>query len=47
MQNECNKWVKYRNLLPNHKNTNMGSSTFHLHDVDLIDMLKIDYTIQD
>ena len=31
-----NKWIKYRNVLPNHKNANMGSSTVHLHGVDLI-----------
>ena len=26
-----NKWMKYRKVLPNHKNANMGSSTVHLH----------------
>ena len=30
--------MKYRNVLPNHKNANMESSTIHLHDVDLIYM---------
>ena len=39
-QNKCNKWMKYRNILPNHKNVNMGSSAVHLHGVDLIDILK-------
>ena len=29
MQNKCNKWIKYRNVLPNYKNANMGSSTVH------------------
>ena len=38
MQNKNNKWMKFRNVLTNHKNSNMGSSTVHLHDVDLIDM---------
>ena len=28
----------YRNVLLNHENENIGSSTVHLHDVDLIDM---------
>ena len=37
-QNKCNKLMKYRNVLPNHKNANTGSSTVHLHDVDPIDM---------
>ena len=40
MQDKCNMWMKYiyRNIVPNHKNANMGSSTVHLHGVDLIDM---------
>ena len=38
MQNKFNKWMKNRNVLPNHKNANMGSSTVHLHGVDLSDM---------
>ena len=38
MQNKFNKLMKYRNVLPNHKNANMGSSTVHLYGVDLIDM---------
>ena len=38
MQNKCTKWMKYRKALPNHKNASMGSSTVHLHGVDLIDM---------
>ena len=38
MQNKCNKWMRYRNALPNHKNANMGSSVVHLHDADLIGM---------
>ena len=32
MQNKCNKWMKYRNILPNHKNAHMGSSIVHLHE---------------
>ena len=36
MQNKCNKRMKYRNVLPYHKNANMGSSTVHLHVVDMI-----------
>ena len=43
MQNKCNKWIKYRNILPNHKNSNMGSSTVHLHGVGLIDMKIYDW----
>ena len=23
--NKCNKWIKYKNILPNHKNANIGS----------------------
>ena len=38
MQNKCNKWMEYRNVLPNHKNVNMGWSTVHLQGVDLLDM---------
>ena len=44
LQNICNKWVKYRNVLPNHQSANIGSSAFkqtteiHLHGVDMIDM---------
>ena len=26
MQNKCNKWIKYRNVLPNHQNADIGSS---------------------
>ena len=38
MQNKFYKWMEYRNILPNHKNANMGLSTVNLHGVDLIDM---------
>ena len=38
MQNKYNKWMTYRNVLPNHKNVNMRSSTVHLHGVDMIDV---------
>ena len=24
IQNKCNKWMKYKNVLSNHKKTNMG-----------------------
>ena len=37
-QNKCNKLMKYRNVLPNHKNANMGTYTVHLHGAHLIDM---------
>ena len=43
-QNNCNKWVKYKNVLPNLRNVKMGSSSIqqyteiHLHFVDMIDM---------
>ena len=42
MQHLCNKWIKYRNVSPNHKNAYMGPSTVHLHGVDLM-QFKIDY----
>ena len=38
LQNKCNRWMKYRNVLPYHNNANMGRSTVHLRGVDLIDM---------
>ena len=38
MQNKCNKFMKYINVLPNHKKAHMGSFTVHLHGADLIDM---------
>ena len=38
MENKCNKWLEYRNVFPNHKNKNEGSSTVHLHGVELINM---------
>ena len=38
MQNKCNKWMKYRNILPNHKTANIWSSTVNLDGVDMIDM---------
>ena len=31
MQNKCNKWMKKKNVLPNHKDVNMESSAIHLH----------------
>ena len=40
----CSTWVKYRNVLPNNKNANMGSSSIqhftviHSHFDDMIDM---------
>ena len=36
MENKCNKWMRYRNILPRHKNTNLGLSTIHLVGVDMI-----------
>ena len=47
VENKCNKWVKYRNVLPNHKNDNMGSSSIqhyteiHFHFVDMIDRKRL------
>ena len=38
MEYKWNNLMKYRNVLPNHKNDNMWSPTVHLHGVDLIDM---------
>ena len=41
MQNKCNTWMKYRNVLPNHKNANIWENQqfiYILHGVDLIDM---------
>ena len=41
MQNKCDKWIKHRNVLPNHQNANMGSSAIeqwteiYLHGVDM------------
>ena len=43
MQNKCNKWIQYRNILPNHKNAKIGSSAteqctvIHLHSEDMFD----------
>ena len=37
MQNQFNTWMKFRNVLPDHKNGNTRSSTVHLHGIDLID----------
>ena len=30
---KLNKWMKYRNVLPNHKYANMGSPAMHLRGV--------------
>ena len=38
LQNKCNKWMEYRNVLLINKNAVMGSSAVHLHGVDLINM---------
>ena len=38
VQYKCNKWMKNRNVLPNHKNVNMGSSAVYLHGGDLLGM---------
>ena len=32
-QNKCNLWMKYRNVLPYHKNGTMGTSTVNLLDI--------------
>ena len=35
-KNKCNKCIKYRNLLPNDKNANMGASSIqHYTDIRL------------
>ena len=31
VQNTCNKFMKYRNVPPKHKNAIKGSSAIHLH----------------
>ena len=38
MQNKCNKWMKYRNVPPKHKNYNMRSFEIYFHGVDMTDM---------
>ena len=42
IKNKCYEWMKYGNVLPNHKNANMGSSTVHIHGVHLIGMQILD-----
>ena len=29
MQNKCNKWIKYINVLPNHKNTKYANGIIY------------------
>ena len=36
MKNKCNKWMRYKNILPNHKKYQFESSTIHLVGVDMI-----------
>ena len=38
MQNICNKWMWYRNLLPNQKKINLWSPTIYLLCVDMIEI---------
>ena len=38
MQDKCNKWMRYINILPSHKNTNLESSTIHFVGVDMIEV---------
>ena len=38
MQNKYSKWVRYRNILPRHKNTNLGLSTIHLVGAGMIEI---------
>ena len=37
MQNKCNKRMKYNNVLPNHKNANMGPYANNLHSACVLD----------
>ena len=46
MQNKCNKWMKYKKVLPNHRNANIGSSIQFIYMVD-DPINKIDMQIQD
>ena len=39
MQNKCNKWMRYRNILHSHKIYQLGSSTIHLVGVDMIEIV--------
>ena len=36
MQNMGNEWIRYRNIFPNQKNSNLGSSRIYLLGVDMI-----------
>ena len=39
MQKKYNKWTRYRNILPSHKQIQiLGSSTIHLVGVDMIEI---------
>ena len=39
MQNKYNKWMMYRNIIPRHKNTNLGLSTINLVGADMIEIV--------
>ena len=38
MQNKCNKWRRYSNILPNKKKYQFGISTIHLIGEDMIEI---------
>ena len=38
--------MRYRDLLPRHKNTNLGLSTIHLVGVDMIEIVNSILTIE-
>ena len=38
-KNNYNKWIRYGNILPSHKNTNLETSTIHLVGVDMLEIV--------
>ena len=38
MQNICNRWMRYRNILTKQKISNFGSFTIYLLGVDMIEI---------
>ena len=41
MENECNKWMRYGNILPRHKKYNFGSSTIYLVGEEMIEIANL------
>ena len=37
-KNICNDSMRYRNILPNQKNVNLGSSTIYLLSADIVEI---------